>query len=66
VSERAIDLIRERNELDAELYAHAEYLLTEQIGAQGWSFQAEARLYRAFRPASRLAGRAADAVRGRK
>jgi Sulfotransferase family len=65
VSERAIDLIRERNELDAELYAHAQHLLTGQIGAQGWGIRAEARLYRAFRPASRLAGRAADVVRNR-
>ena len=65
VSERAIDLIRERNELEAELYADTQCLLTEQIGAQGWSFQVEARLYRAFRPASRLAGKAADAVRDR-
>lgn len=65
VSERAIDLIRERNELDAELYAHAQRLLTGQLGAQGWAFRAEARLYRAFRPASRLAGRAADVVRDR-
>jgi hypothetical protein len=65
VSERAIDLIRERNELDAELYAHAGHLLAEQIGKRGWALQAEARLYRAFRPASRLAGKAADVVRDR-
>jgi hypothetical protein len=65
VSGGAIDLIRERNELDTELYRHAKLLLSEQIGAQGWAFQAEARLYRALRPASRLAGKAADVVRDR-
>jgi hypothetical protein len=65
VSARAIDLIRERNELDTELYAHAKRLLGEQVGSQAWAFQFEARLYRALRPASRLAGKAANVLRDR-
>jgi len=66
VTQRAVQLVRDRNELDIDLYTFAERLLTEQIRRQGRSFQAEVGFYRALRPASRLAGRAADAVRGRR
>jgi hypothetical protein len=66
VTQRAVQLVRDRNELDIDLYTFAERLLTEQIRRQGRSFQAEVGFYRALRPASRVAGRAADAVRGRR
>jgi len=66
VTQRAVQLVRDRNELDIDLYTFAERLLTEQIRRQGRSFQAEVGFYRALGPASRLAGKAADVVRGRR
>jgi hypothetical protein len=66
VTQRAVQLVRDRNELDIDLYSFAERLLTDQTHRQGRSFQAEVRFYRALRPASRFAGRAADLVRGRR
>lgn len=65
VSARAVELIRERNDFDTELYAHGKGLLGEQVRAQRWAFPAEVRLYKVLRPASRLAGKAADVLRDR-
>ena len=55
-SERAVDLIREREQLDLELYAFARQLFARQVAAQGSSFGLEVAAYRAMRPLSRAAG----------
>jgi Sulfotransferase family len=64
-SERAVDLIREREKLDMELYAFASELFARQITAQGSSFGLEVAAYRAMGPLSRAAGsgRAEDFLR---
>lgn len=56
VSERAVELIREREELDLELYDFARTLFAEQIAGQNRSFNMEVSLFRALRPVSRMAG----------
>jgi hypothetical protein len=65
VSERAIQLIREREQLDIELYTFAEHLFDKQVAAQGSSFGLEVAAYRAMRPISRALGseRAEDFLR---
>jgi Sulfotransferase family len=63
VSERAVELIRERNTLDVDLYAFVKTLFSEQIYRQGRSFRIEASMFEALRPVARAAGRAADVVR---
>ena len=55
-SERAIELIREREQFDLELYTFAEHLFDKQVGAQGSSFGLEVAAYRAMRPISRAVG----------
>jgi hypothetical protein len=63
VLERPMEIIRERNGLDLELYAFARDLFSEQIRKQGMSFRFEVSMFKALRPLSRAAGRAADVVR---
>lgn len=55
-SKRAIDLIRERNQLDLELYNFALELFRHQISRHQTLFRSEVSVYRALRPFSRLAG----------
>jgi hypothetical protein len=55
VSERAVELVRERNELDLELYDFARDLFDEQLNRQNRSFGLEVSAYRALRPLSRAA-----------
>jgi hypothetical protein len=55
VSERAVELARERNELDLELYGFARDLFSTQLGRQDRSFGLEVSAYRALRPLSRAA-----------
>jgi hypothetical protein len=59
-SERALELIRERNELDQELYAFAQGLFVEQVARQGKSFRLEVSAFRALRPLSRVGGGRAE------
>jgi Galactose-3-O-sulfotransferase len=47
-SERALELIRDRNRLDLELYDHAEELLATAVHRQGWSFQREVAAFKAL------------------
>ncbi|MGH9890431.1 MAG: hypothetical protein ACREA0_00285 [bacterium] len=63
VSERAVELIRERNELDLELYAFACELFFEEVRRQDRSFGFAVSMYRAMRPLSRAAGRRVDLFR---
>ena len=56
ISDHAVDLIRQQNELDLELYAFGRDLFTRQVARQGQSFRLEADTYRAMRPLSRFAG----------
>lgn len=65
VSERAVELIREREQLDLELYAFARKLFASQVAAQGSSFRLEVAAYEAMRPLSRAlgSGRAEDFLR---
>lgn len=56
VSERAVELIRERERFDLEIYDFARQLFHAQIARQGSSFRLETATYRAMRPLSRLAG----------
>ncbi len=60
---RAVELIRERNELDLELYTFARDLFSERVGRQGKSFGFEASMFRALRPLSRVVGGRADLLR---
>jgi Sulfotransferase family len=64
-SERAIELIREREKFDLELYAFAEHLFDKQVKSQSSSFGLEVAAYRALRPISRAvgSGRAEDFLR---
>jgi hypothetical protein len=55
VSDRAVELARERNELDFELYRFARELFAAQLSRQDRSFGLEVSAYRALRPLSRVA-----------
>ena len=55
VSDRAVELVRERNELDFELYRFARELFAAQLSRQDRSFGLEVSVYRALRPLSRAA-----------
>ena len=55
VSERAVELVRERNELDVELYKFARELFEAKLSRQDRSFGLEVSAYRALRPLSRAA-----------
>jgi Sulfotransferase family len=55
VSDRAVELARERNELDFELYRFARELFAAQLNRQDRSFDLEVSAYRALRPLSRAA-----------
>ena len=63
ISERAVELIRQRNELDHELYAFGQHLLSEEVRRQGRSFGLEVSMFRALRPLSRAVGKGADLIR---
>jgi hypothetical protein len=52
--EEAIEIVRERNTLDAELYSYARELFLEQAGRGGASFGAEVTLFRALNAAARV------------
>ena len=56
VSERAVELIRERERYDLELYHFARDLFADHVARQGASFPVEVSAYRAMRPIARLAG----------
>lgn len=56
VSERALDLIRERNQLDLALHEFARDLFAQRIAQQSWSFGVEVSIYKALRPLSLAAG----------
>lgn len=56
VSPRAVELIRDRDHLDLELYAFACELFDRQVARQGVSFGLEAAAFKAMRPVSRVAG----------
>lgn len=56
VSERAVALIRERNELDFELYAFARNFFAEQVARQSRTFGLEVSMFKAMGPLSRAAG----------
>jgi Sulfotransferase family len=55
VSQRAVELARERNELDLELYRFACDLFAAQLDRQDRSFGPEVSAYRALRPLSQAA-----------
>jgi hypothetical protein len=55
-SKHAVELIREREQLDLELYDFARDLFAQQVGRQSSSFTLEASIYRGMRPLSRAAG----------
>ena len=55
VSDRAVELARERNELDFELYRFARELFAAQLSRQDRSFGLEVTAFRALRPLSRAA-----------
>jgi hypothetical protein len=56
VSDRAVKLAREKNELDLELYGFACDLFAAQLDRQSRSFGVEVSAYRGLRPLSRAAG----------
>ncbi len=56
VSERAIGLIREQNQLDLELYGFAHELFNERVARHGKSLGLEVSMFKALRPLSRAAG----------
>jgi hypothetical protein len=62
-SDRAVQLVRERNELDLELYRFARELFAAQLSRQDRSFGLEASAYRALQPLSRAAGRNEEVLR---
>jgi hypothetical protein len=62
VSERALGLIRERNQLDLALYEYARDLFAQQVARQNRSFGAEVSIFKALRPLSRAAGGKAGAL----
>jgi Sulfotransferase family len=55
-SERALELIREREQYDLELYEFARGLFAHQVARAGSSLELEAAVFRALRPLSRMAG----------
>ena len=55
-SDSALKLVRERTELDRELYAFARDLFLDQVSNQGTSFRLEVSAFRALRPVSRAGG----------
>ena len=65
VSKRAVSLIREREQLDLQLYDFASELFSRELEAQGNSFGLEVAAYKALRPLSRAlgSGRAEDFLR---
>jgi len=65
VSARAVDLIREKETYDLELYEFARGLFADQLGRQRRSLGWEASIYRGVRPLSRVVGdgRAAEFLR---
>jgi Sulfotransferase family len=62
VSDRAVELARERNELDFELYRFARELFAAQLSRQDRSFRLEVSAYRALRPLSRAAAGRSERV----
>jgi hypothetical protein len=60
VSERARELIVERNELDRDLYSFACELFKDTVARQNNSFRSEVSMYEAWRPISRAAGATMD------
>jgi hypothetical protein len=56
LSDRAIELIRQYNELDTDLYRFGRKLFADQVASQGRSFGVEAAAFRAARPISRALG----------
>lgn len=62
VSPAALELIRDRNELDLELYAFARDLFLEQLERQGRSFRLEVATVSWMRPLSRLSGGKAERI----
>jgi hypothetical protein len=57
VSHREREVIRDRNNLDLELYSFAVKLFSRQLSMQGRSFPIEVSLSRVLRPVSRALGR---------
>ena len=57
VSEEAEQMIRERNQMDLSLYAHAEEVFARQIAAEGPSFGREVARLRRLNPAVSALGR---------
>ena len=57
ISQRAVGLIRERNELDLALHTYARNLLAQQIAAQSKSFALEVKFYQRMRLLSRAGGK---------
>jgi hypothetical protein len=55
-SERALDLIREREQLDLDLYDFAQELFERHVAEQDGSFSIEVVAYRAMRPLSEAIG----------
>jgi hypothetical protein len=55
-SPRAVELIREREQFDLELYAFAEDVFNRQVAAQDDWFDLEVSAYRVMRPVSRAVG----------
>lgn len=47
-TEAALELIRERNRLDLELYEHADKLLSAAVERQGSSFRREVAVFKAL------------------
>jgi len=62
VSERAVKLVRERNELDLELYRFTSDLFAEQLRRQSGSFGLEVSACKALRPLSRAAAGSTERV----
>jgi hypothetical protein len=58
-SPHELELARERNELDLELYRFARELFAQTIDREGRFFALEVGAYRGLRPVSRVAGRSA-------
>jgi hypothetical protein len=56
VSERTVDLIREREQYDLEIYELARQLFAKQIAGQSSSFPLEVSVFRALRPLWRATG----------
>jgi hypothetical protein len=65
VSERAVELIRDREQLDLELYEFASELFEGQVAGLGVSFRMETAAFKAMAPFARMAGagRTAESLR---